>query len=45
MGRNDTNNVVVFPKGNYQIGDLVKVKITRSTTTTLIGETIGIASL
>ena len=41
MGRNDTNNVVVFPKGNYQIGDLVKVKITRSTTTTLIGEAIG----
>ncbi|MDA9213716.1 tRNA (N6-isopentenyl adenosine(37)-C2)-methylthiotransferase MiaB [Bacteroidia bacterium] len=45
MGRNDTNNVVVFPKGNYKIGDLVKVKITRSTTTTLIGEAIGIASL
>ncbi len=38
-GRNDRNKMVVFPKGNhtFQKGDYVPVKITQSTTATLIG--------
>jgi tRNA-2-methylthio-N6-dimethylallyladenosine synthase len=40
MGRNDQNNIVVFPKGNLKPGDFVRVKITDSTSTTLIGEVV-----
>lgn len=40
-GRIPQNTVVVFPKGNYQIGDFVNVKITDCTSTTLIGEAVG----
>lgn len=36
-GRNDQNIIVVFPKENAQVGDLVKVEILDSTTTTLKG--------
>lgn len=36
-GRNDQNIIVVFPKENAQVGDLVEVKILDSTTTTLKG--------
>ncbi len=38
-GRNDRNKMVVFPKGTHRLqkGDYVPVKITRSTTATLIG--------
>jgi len=38
FGRSSQNKVVVFPKGDYSVGDLVHVKITRCTSATLIGE-------
>lgn len=37
-GRTSQNKVVVFPKGNYQVGDFVKVKVKSVTKATLIGE-------
>lgn len=37
-GRNDGNAMVVFPKGNHQKGEYVKVKIVDCTSATLIGE-------
>jgi tRNA-2-methylthio-N6-dimethylallyladenosine synthase len=40
MGRNDQNQVVIFPKENHQPGEYVHVKVERSTTTSLIGKTI-----
>ncbi len=38
-GRNQHNKVIVFPKGNYQKGDYVDVKVERCTAGTLIGVT------
>ncbi len=38
FGRNSQNKVVVFPKGIYSPGDLIKVRIVRHTSATLIGE-------
>ena len=40
-GRTTYNSVAVFPKGNYEIGDFVNVKITNCTSGTLIGEAVG----
>lgn len=40
FGRNDQNSVVVFPKENYQPGDLVKVKVHSCTSATLLGEAV-----
>jgi len=40
MGRSDENVVVVFPKGNEQKGDLIKVFVERATVTTLIGKIV-----
>ena len=37
MGRTEQNIMCIFPKENYKKGDYVDVKITRSTTTSLIG--------
>jgi len=42
-GRTEHNNVVVFPKENYNAGDFVLVKINECTTATLIGEAVGIS--
>ena len=39
-GRNSQNKVVVFAKQDYKAGDYVKVKITRCTAATLIGEAV-----
>ncbi len=39
-GRNSQNTMVVFPKGDYKVGDFVNVKITDCTTATLIGEAV-----
>ena len=39
-GRNSQNKVVVFPKDNHQIGDIVNVLIKKSTSATLIGEAV-----
>lgn len=37
-GRSSQNKMVVFPEKHYQKGDMVRVKITSCTQTTLIGE-------
>ena len=39
-GRTQQNKMVVFDKGNHHIGDKVMVKITSSTSATLIGEEV-----
>jgi tRNA-2-methylthio-N6-dimethylallyladenosine synthase len=39
-GRNDQNNIVVFPRENYQLGDYANVLIERATGTTLIGKAV-----
>ena len=39
-GRNSQNKVVVFPKENYKIGDIVNVLIKKCTSATLIGEAV-----
>ena len=38
MGRNEQNKAVIFPAGNHKVGDVVRVKILRTTPATLIGE-------
>ena len=40
FGRTSQNKVVVFPRGNYQKGEFIRVKIIGCTQTTLIGETL-----
>lgn len=40
MGRNNFNNVVVFPREDYKIGDFVLVEITDCTSGTLLGKAI-----
>lgn len=44
-GRNSQNTTVVFPKGNYKIGDFVLVKINDCTSATLIGEAVGYSDM
>ena len=39
-GRTEQNKMVVFDKGSHHIGQTVRVKITDSTSATLIGETL-----
>ena len=39
-GRNQQNTVVVFPKENFKVGDLIKVKIEDCTSATLIGKAV-----
>ena len=39
-GRNQQNTVVVFPKGNFKVGDFVNVKVEDCTSATLIGKVI-----
>ena len=38
MGRNEQNKAVVFDRGNHHIGETVRVRITSSTSATLLGE-------
>ncbi len=38
VGRNQQNKTLVFPRGNYKVGDTVKVKVIDSSSATLIGE-------
>jgi tRNA-2-methylthio-N6-dimethylallyladenosine synthase len=38
FGRTQQNKVVVFPRGDYKIGDLVRVRIVSVTSATLIGK-------
>ena len=42
-GRTEHNIVAVFPKGNYNVGDFVNVKITDCTKATLIGDGVGLS--
>ena len=39
-GRTEQNKMVVFNKGNHHIGEIVRVKITGSTSATLLGEAL-----
>lgn len=39
-GRTEQNKMVVFDKGNHHIGEIVKVRITGSTSATLFGEEV-----
>ena len=39
-GRTEQNKMVVFDKGSHHIGETVKVRITSSTSATLLGETV-----
>lgn len=38
MGRTEQNKAVIIPRGNHHIGETVRVKITGSTSATLMGE-------
>ncbi len=38
VGRNQQNKTLVFPRGNFKIGDTVKVRVVDSSSATLIGE-------
>lgn len=40
FGRTEQNRVVVFNRGDHHVGDLVKVRITSSTSATLLGEEV-----
>ncbi|WCM41605.1 tRNA (N6-isopentenyl adenosine(37)-C2)-methylthiotransferase MiaB [Flavobacterium sp. CBA20B-1] len=44
-GRNSQNTTVVFPKGNYKVGDFVLVKVSDCTSATLIGEAVGYSEM
>ena len=41
FGRTEQNKVVVFPRGNHRIGELVRVKVKDASSATLIGEEVG----
>ena len=38
VGRNQQNKTLVFPRGDYRVGDTVKVRVVGSSSATLIGE-------
>ena len=40
VGRTQQNKTMVFPRGNYRIGDTVKVKVLEVSSATLIGELV-----
>lgn len=44
-GRNSQNTTVVFPKGDYKVGDFVNVLVTDCTSATLIGEAVGYSEI
>lgn len=41
FGRTQQNKVVIFPKGNFHVGQFVNVKITGNTSATLFGEPVA----
>lgn len=41
VGRNQQNKTLVFPRGNYKVGDIVSVRVIDSSSATLIGELAG----
>ena len=40
LGRNSQNKAVIVPRGDYKIGDTVRVRIVSSTSATLIAELV-----
>lgn len=40
VGRNQQNKTLVFPRGNYRVGDTVAVRVVDSSSATLIGELV-----
>ena len=38
VGRNQQNKTLVFPRGNYRVGDIVRVKVIDASSATLISE-------
>jgi tRNA-2-methylthio-N6-dimethylallyladenosine synthase len=40
MGRTEQNKAVVMPKAGHHVGETVRVKITGSTSATLLGEIV-----
>ena len=38
VGRNSQNKTLVFPRGDYRVGDTIRVTVTDSTSATLIGK-------
>ena len=40
VGRTSQNKTVVFPRGNFRVGQLARVRVTSSTSATLIAELI-----
>ena len=40
FGRTQQNKVVVFDRGTHHIGDFVKVRVTASSSATLLGEEV-----
>ena len=40
VGRNQQNKTFVFPRGNYRIGEIAKVKVLEVSSATLIGELV-----
>ena len=40
MGRTEQNKAVIIPRGNHHIGGTVRVRITGSSSATLIGEVV-----
>jgi len=42
QGRNDGNKIVIFPKGDYRVGQFVRVKILEATPHALRGEVVAV---
>ncbi len=40
VGRNQQNKTLVFPRGDYRVGDTVRVRVVDSSSATLIGELV-----
>lgn len=40
VGRNQQNKTLVFPRGDYRVGDIVRVRVVDSSSATLIGELV-----
>jgi tRNA-2-methylthio-N6-dimethylallyladenosine synthase len=40
VGRNEQNKTCVFPRGEYRIGDTIRVRVTDATSATLICELV-----
>jgi tRNA-2-methylthio-N6-dimethylallyladenosine synthase len=43
-GRTDTNKMVVFPKGECEIGQYINVRIDRANSATLFGSSLGVST-